>query len=1050
MCVMLTLVLGVSLFACAPDENVSGKDSANETVPLVFSVQELDNVFNPFFGSSGYDIEITGNTQISMLSADGSGEVACGATEPSVVMDYSQIITYTDESGTNTYDPNKGETPDLGGQNPEDIPEDMYYTTYRFLIKNNIKFSDGTPLTIKDVLFNMYVYLDPTYSGSSTMYSTDIKGLTAYRTQDPNANPETERLDDSLAMTRAKERLDTIRNAYSTTTETKTAARSMLDSGTTNDYGKTRKDQMFEDIEDVRNMFWEEITSDYSNAEASVENYKLTGEIDTLYPGENFTEAWQIFLYNEGAITVTFKSNGVDLDTYTDPTIASQARDKDGKPRKAGDPMIDYGEAWRYWRDKDSLIRIIYNNYAAIGNDDSKLGNNFRIDEDGNTLTEKPQTDLTFDEQGHANGSKYAPGKDWATSKEAYDNLLYDSTALNQNLYKVLTQWATSRTAQDQFAAEEKALILANKTTSVDTVSGITVERLTKGQTFAGRFGNHTVTDDEQYVLDVVVNRVDPKAIWNFGFTVAPMHYYSNAENLKETGENALYSELADRYRNVNIGGYFDYRAFNYEGVSGYDQSKPQFVGFPHGNKDYLDKVLKASNIISVPVGAGMYQVSSVDEKAVNEWYLFDDVNGEKKLKSNADKLRYKFGDFSHNNIIYYIRNPFFYTVSGEGKPNGESSINNCKIKFIRYKVISSTKLLDSIFSGEIHYGDPNANDHNFDQINASSNTTAIPVDNNGYGYIGINPTYIPDIEVRRLIMRTINLNDIKGYYKEGLATLITRPMTTVSWASPQHADTKDPEFNNLGNTAYAKYREYYYPYDAQGVDRREGSTYNGYSIVDLMKALGYTGYDETTKKGIWYKTINGKKHECRYTFTIAGSDSDHPAYAAMEASQRVLEANGFKITLKTDPNALSALSDGKLTVWAAAWGSTIDPDMYQVYHMESKATSVKNWGYPDIITNEGGIYNEELNIIQELSDLIDKGRSVLDRESRRDTYFEALDKVMELAVELPTYQRVNLYAYRTDAIKASTLNSDVSPYQGPLARLWEVELLESAKNIKK
>ena len=56
-------------------------------------------------------------------------------------------------------------------------------TVYTFVIKNGITFSDGKPLTINDVLFNLYVYLDPVYTGSSTMYSTDILGLKDYRTQ---------------------------------------------------------------------------------------------------------------------------------------------------------------------------------------------------------------------------------------------------------------------------------------------------------------------------------------------------------------------------------------------------------------------------------------------------------------------------------------------------------------------------------------------------------------------------------------------------------------------------------------------------------------------------------------------------------------------------------------------------------------------------------------------------------------------------------------------------------------------------------------------------
>ena len=38
------------------------------------------------------------------------------------------------------------------------------------------------------MLFSLYVYLDPAYTGSTTIYSTDIVGLAAYRTQNPQAD----------------------------------------------------------------------------------------------------------------------------------------------------------------------------------------------------------------------------------------------------------------------------------------------------------------------------------------------------------------------------------------------------------------------------------------------------------------------------------------------------------------------------------------------------------------------------------------------------------------------------------------------------------------------------------------------------------------------------------------------------------------------------------------------------------------------------------------------------------------------------------------------
>ena len=132
----------------------TNKPQANdpETRTFTMSISAPDGVFNPYFSSSAYDSSITGLTQIGMLSTDSQGKIVCGENEPTVAKDYTSKT-------------------------------EGAYTTYEFLIKNGIKFSDGEPLTIKDVLFNLYVYLDPSYSGSATIYSTDIVGLKSYRQQ---------------------------------------------------------------------------------------------------------------------------------------------------------------------------------------------------------------------------------------------------------------------------------------------------------------------------------------------------------------------------------------------------------------------------------------------------------------------------------------------------------------------------------------------------------------------------------------------------------------------------------------------------------------------------------------------------------------------------------------------------------------------------------------------------------------------------------------------------------------------------------------------------
>ena len=129
----------------------------NESDALVFSTLEVDKVFNPFFSTSATDSSVVGMTQIGMLGNDEFGKVVYGDDEAVVTKDL-QIVT-------------------VGEKDVDQI------TTYYFVLKNNVRFSNGSYLTIKDVLFNLYVYLDPVYSGSSTIYSTDIVGLQEYRTQ---------------------------------------------------------------------------------------------------------------------------------------------------------------------------------------------------------------------------------------------------------------------------------------------------------------------------------------------------------------------------------------------------------------------------------------------------------------------------------------------------------------------------------------------------------------------------------------------------------------------------------------------------------------------------------------------------------------------------------------------------------------------------------------------------------------------------------------------------------------------------------------------------
>ena len=152
-----------------------------------------------------------------------------------------------------------------------------------------------------------------------------------------------------------------------------------------------------------------------------------------------------------------------------------------------------------------------------------------------------------------------------------------------------------------------------------------------------------------------------------------------------------------------------------------------------------------------------------------------------------------------------------------------------------------------------------------------------------------------------------------------------------------------------------------------------------------------------------------------------------------------MLNECGWDIEIVPDTQALTKLSTGSLSVWAAAWGTTVDPDMYQVYHKNSTASSTLAWGYREILASPAA-YPEENAILDMLSEVIDMARETTDQEERAELYKEAMGYVLDLAVELPVYQRKTLYAYNARVIDSSTLPAEINPYTSPLERIWDIE----------
>lgn len=852
-------VLGTLAIASCGKDN--GKGKYNEDTPLIFSTQAVDKVFNPFYASSATDSEVVGMTQIGMLTNDANGQPAYGEDEPVVVLDMAQ------------------ET-----QGTFDIDQT---TTYYFVLKNDIKFSNGSPLTIRDVLFNLYVYLDPVYTGSSTIYSTDIVGLQEYRTQEASEDEQDNFMDQFSLM--AQERIEILIEVTEEITDEGEIYFNSIEEFEAELSTYTSKGERFKnvvnDFNKVEELFREELETDFNNNKDSYGDISFTDKNDS--PSNiKFTTDVETFLYAEGFL-------------------------------------------W-YDKEEDRL--------------DSHMG---------------------------SDASDLAALKQW-TMNQAIDYVYKQK--LPNDLIEVVSYWNTSTTLREFLVNSSMSDHLASGDKLYKNISGIKFlnkdESVTvNGKTYAAveYSADGSVKNDTNEVLSITINNIDPKAIWNFSFGVAPMYYYSNEEQIAK---------------------------FDFE----------ENFGVEFASTEFQTETIKNSDKIALPVGAGAYMVSSATGKTEN---VSDD-------------------EFCDANNIYYVRNENYLM----GAP---------KIKYVRYAITNSNQILNSLYTNTIDYGMPNATPEIVAELDkkASQGIKTEQYSTQGYGYIGVNATHVPSIYVRQTIMHSINTELCSQFYGSNAET-IHRAMSKNSDYYPDNATAYYPYIGSEVPEDLSKVNPVYADYImsiASEIPANRILTDEQQSEFIRMMLEDYAGY--TLVKGVYTDDSN----TCKYTFTVAGGQDDHPAFSALQLAADLLNSNGFEVTVKTDINALVKLTTGELQVWAAAWSSTIDPDMYQVYHMDSTATSVNNWGYKSIKANIGGKYDTELDILERLSEQIEEGRRHNTLEERYPYYETALDLVMQLAVELPTYQRDDLFAYNVNKIDESSLNQNPTALRGLTSEIWNVRL---------
>ena len=144
--------------AAAPEAPAStGADT------IVYANDYMSEKFSPFFADTQYDQDAVGMTQVTLLTSDREGNVVLNGMNGEVIPYNGTDYTYNSLANCVITENEDGTV------------------TYAITMREDVTFSDGTPLTADDVIFSMYVLSDPTYDGSSTLYSQKIVGMEAYR-----------------------------------------------------------------------------------------------------------------------------------------------------------------------------------------------------------------------------------------------------------------------------------------------------------------------------------------------------------------------------------------------------------------------------------------------------------------------------------------------------------------------------------------------------------------------------------------------------------------------------------------------------------------------------------------------------------------------------------------------------------------------------------------------------------------------------------------------------------------------------------------------------
>ena len=166
--VMTATTVSVPVFAEDADAAEDTADAAEETeggssdTPLVVGQTNFSEKFCGMFAEAVPDQQISDIVGAYLFDNDRADAVMYNGMEGETTDYNGTEYTYTGLS-------------DITVTQGEDE------TVYDIKLRDDVKFSDGEPLTADDLIFTLYVYSDTDYDGNATLYSTNIKGMKNYR-----------------------------------------------------------------------------------------------------------------------------------------------------------------------------------------------------------------------------------------------------------------------------------------------------------------------------------------------------------------------------------------------------------------------------------------------------------------------------------------------------------------------------------------------------------------------------------------------------------------------------------------------------------------------------------------------------------------------------------------------------------------------------------------------------------------------------------------------------------------------------------------------------